>query len=221
MPFPFLLTAMLCTPLGQAWDVDDTQVEAAIAAGQKALLERISDLDEITYRPDRVGMVQTVRGRVTRRLGPVVILVTPGGETLRIPRESITHWVTAGHVHPELTSHFYGGPSALVALALVNSGVDTRNPTLAMLLEALAQDDIQKAGTYVRGLRASLWSAVLARPLGRESRTRYKKLAVAEVAGLVKSMQAGGGFSYTPGVEGAWDNSNTCLLYTSLSPRDS
>lgn len=209
MPLPFLLTVILVAPLGQAWDVDDEQVDAAIAAGQKALLERISDLDEITYRPARVGMVQTVRGRVTRRLGPVVLLVTTSGATLRIPRESITHWVTAGHVHPELTSHFYGGPSALVALALVNSGVDTQNPALAMLLEALAQDDIQKAGTYVRGLRSSLWSAVLARPLGKESRARYKKLATAEIAGLVKSMQAGGGFSYTPGMEGTWDNSNS------------
>lgn len=205
-----LLLLACWTPTAQVAPADDeTRVHAAIEAGKRALLEKISPYDEITYTPAGSLVTTKARGTVTRRLGPTIIIKPLTGGEIRIPRTSILQWVTPGHIHPEMDDFYFGGPSALAAFALVSAGVETTNPTLTRLLNTLAEDDTQKAGTYVRSLRACVWSALLDRPISKRNRTRYRNLLTEEATWLMRAMRDDGGYTYTQDRDGGLDNSNT------------
>ena len=210
---PYLLIlCFLAQPLWP-WEKavdDEAQVLAAIEAGKKALLERISSYDEIEYRTPGAELETThVRGTVTRRLGPTIVIKPLTGGEVHIPRESVVQWTTPGHIHPEMDDLYHGGPSALAAFALVSAGVDTTNQALAMLLETLATDDTKEAGTYVHSLRACVWNALLDRPITKQNRQRYRKLLQEDANWLMRAGNADGGYTYSVNSAAGYDNSNT------------
>ncbi|MBN2559800.1 MAG: DUF4159 domain-containing protein [Phycisphaerae bacterium] len=210
LPASSLLLLVVVALPAQAWQGEETNVATAIEAGKRALLERISEYDQIEYQtPQGNQGLERVRGTVTRRLGPVIVVRVLGGGTIKIPRRSIVLWATPGHIYPEMSGFYYGGPSALVAFALVCAGVDTTHPAMAMLLDALAKDDANEAGTYVHGLRASVWGALLERPIRSSHRAKYRKLLREDMTWLMKAMHVDGGYSYTAAPGGGWDHSNT------------
>jgi hypothetical protein len=207
--FGVLLLMPLLAPPAQTWNVGQAQVDAAIETGKRALLEQVSEYDAIEYRDPEGGGLKKVRGRVTRRVGPVIVIEPLSGGSLRIPRQNIVTWTMPGHVHPEMSGQFAGGPSALAAFALLSAGVETTNPTLTLLLDALAQDDAKPSGTYVHSLRACVWSALLERPITSANRKKYWKLLNEDMSWLTRAMHPDGGYTYTAVPGEGWDNSNT------------
>ncbi len=194
----------------QAWEADDKMVASAIHAGRNALLEQIDFHDEIEYRQaGEPSKTVVIRGTVKRSRASYIEIDTVGGIGLRIPRRSIIRWTTPGHVKQEMHGHFFGGPSALAAFALVSADVKTTHPALALMIDAMTKDNVDRSGTYVRSLRASVWSALLDRPISRSNRLKYRKLLRDDMAFLNKAMRSGGGYSYTRAQGNDWDNSNT------------
>lgn len=205
-----ILTLIFAGPPAQTRSTDRAEVVAAIEAGKRALLERISECHEIEYRSsDLPFQTTTVRGTVTQNQRGIITLKRLNGGTVKIPHRTIVHWATPGHVHPEMGDHHYSGPSTLVAMALISAGVKTTHPTMAMLLDALSKDDTREAGTYVHSLRATVWSALLDRPISRAHRARYRKLLQEDMTWLMRAVKPGGGYDYTPDIDLRWDNSNT------------
>jgi len=189
--------------------VDEESVNRAIERGRRALLEAITDIAEIEYTPKAGQASITIRARVENDRGGALHVVTLEGKRLVILKRTIVRWVRAGHVHPEMDEPmFYSGPTALVALALVLADVPTTDPTLAMAIDALANDDATAMGTYVRSLRATLWSALLERPISKQHRVRYGKLLREDVGWLLKAMKPGGSWDYGNSPEDRTDNSN-------------
>ncbi|HKQ47844.1 MAG TPA: DUF4159 domain-containing protein [Phycisphaerae bacterium] len=204
----YLIVIGCCIP-SFAEGVSDRDVDAAIRRGVAALLDRISQLDEVTYvSTDDPPQTLKVRGTIVQNAGGTLRLKTPEGWTLSIAQNRVSEIVTRGHITPELEGMLRGGPSALAALALVTAGVETTEPKMAMLLDALAQDDTNEMGTYVHSLRSATWSALLERRISRPNRQRFRKLLTADLRWLVQAMQPDGGYNYTQ-AGGRWDHSNT------------
>ena len=110
-----------------AQSVTDQDVDAAIKSGIAALLDRISQLDEVTYHSeDNPPQTLQVRGTLIQNSGGYLRLKTPEGKTLSIPQSRVSDMLTRGHVVPEREGMLRGGPSALAALALV-SGQNARD----------------------------------------------------------------------------------------------
>ncbi len=197
-----------CTVVAQR--VDDRTVDDAIQAGVAALVQRINPLDELEYLTnDTPPESRRVRGEIVKVGGGFIRFKTTDGPTLSIPQNRVVQRFSRGHINPEMDGYHYGGPTALAALALVGAGVESADPKLAMVLDALAADDARESGTYVHSLRAATWSALLDRRLSRASRQRYHKLLTAEKKWLTKAVQADGGYGYTQTSPGGWDHSNT------------
>lgn len=197
-----------CTVAAQR--VDDKTVEDAIQAGVAALERRINPLDELEYlTPDTPPQTRRVRGEIVKVVGGLIHFRTTDGQTLSIPQNRVVQRLARGHIEPEMDGYYYGGPTALAALALVSAGVEMTDAKLAMLLAALAADDARESGTYVHSLRAATWSALLERRQGGARRRRYHKLLTAERKWLTKAMQSDGGYGYTQTPANGWDHSNT------------
>jgi hypothetical protein len=201
-----LLICLLCiAPAGIAAE----SIPSAIDAGTKALLKSIDLHDEIVAMdPARPGETRRYRGRVVKRSSDFIQLEEDNGSKVRILRRDIQHWIPSGMVRPEMEEdHFLGGPSALAALALVNAGVEPGESRLAALLGALAGQDVSKTGTYVRSIRACVWSALIERQVGKVTRAKFKKLLADDVHWLQRAGGNSGLYTYTMG--GGGDHSNT------------
>ncbi|MCG8404752.1 MAG: DUF4159 domain-containing protein [Phycisphaerales bacterium] len=186
----------------------EATVEKATERGIQALLNRIRTDDLIQYRKKKKGRVITVRGRVTSIRNGIVELKTDQGKKVFIRKGRIVVWKRAGYIDPEQPELFYGGPSALTAFALLTAGVPTTHPKMKLLIDALAKDDTKKVGTYVHGLRASVWSALLDGRTNKSHRRKYRRLLRQDMSWLTRAMNGQGSYGY--GLQGgAPDNSNT------------
>lgn len=188
--------------------IDEEAVNRAIERGKKALLEAITDIAEIEYQGGPGGRNATVRGRVQSENASGVVVITTEGKRVVIAKRFIVRWIRGGHVKPEEQTPFYGGPTALAVLALLMADVSTTDPTLSLAIEALASDDTTQMGTYVRSLRACVWSALLERPISKPHRLRYGKLLREDVKWLTTAMRQHGSWDYTAASGGRSDNSN-------------
>lgn len=190
--------------------IDEEAVNRAIERSKRALLEAITDVAEIEYTTGQGNRPIKVRGRVQTENNTSVVITTIEGKRLVISRRSIARYVKAGHVHPEQNDQFFSGPTSLAVLALLMADVPTTDPTLSLAIEALASDDTQRMGTYVRSLRACVWSALLERPISKPHRVRYGKLLRDDVQWLTRAMKEHGSWDYDAGGRGAGrsDNSN-------------
>lgn len=184
-------------------------VDKATERGIQALLDQIRSDDLIRYRrKKKKSAVITVQGRVKSDRGGIVDLVTPKGKTVSIRKGLIVQWKKAGHIDSELSGLLHGGPSALAAFALLTAGVQTTHPKMALLIEALAQDEAKTAGTYVHSLRASVWGALLDGRISKSHRRKYRRLLKQDMNWLTRAMHGGGAYGY--GLSGGHpDNSNT------------
>ncbi len=190
--------------------IDEEAVNRAIERGKRALLEAITDVAEIEYQSPQANRSVKVRGRVQSENATAVVIITTDDKRLVIQRRSITRYVKAGHVNPEEQDQFFSGPTSLAVLALLMADVPTTDPTLSLAIEAIATDDTQRMGTYVRSLRACVWGALLDRPISKPHRVRYGKLLRDDVQWLTKAMKEHGNWDYDSGRRGAGrsDNSN-------------
>jgi hypothetical protein len=189
-----------------AWAEDEEPIDAAIRQGVDVLLVSIRDTDAIEYQ--RGGKVTVVTGTVTKSTKDDVFISTADGKRLSITRESIRKWRRAGLVDAEREAPFYTGPSTLAALALAVAGVETSHPKMQKLLSVLEEGPAGRGGTYVYGLRASLWSTLMERSLGQSQRMRYRKLLAKDVDWLERAERPGGWYTYTA-TGGGGDHSNT------------
>lgn len=200
---------------------DADAVDAAIERGVAALLRSVSEYDEIDYRlrESFPAKNEHVRGHVKRQTRDELVIETDEGRTVTIPRSAVIQWSRPGHVQPERPRPFFGGPSALAALALLSADVEAEGTGLGRLLDGMADDDTEGMGTYVRSLRSAAWSALLQRPLTQTARLRYTNLLRKEMAWLRSAMQEGGGYGYggtdNP-AQRQWDNSNTQFAHLGL-----
>jgi len=199
---------ILAAAATRAQAIDEEAVNRAIERGKKALLEAITDIAVIEYQGGPGGRNVTVRGRVQSENSSGVIVMTTEGKRVVISKRAIVRWVRAGHVKSEETEPFFGGPTALAVLALLNAEVSTTDPTLSLAIEALANDDTRRMGTYVRSLRACVWSALLERPISKVHRLRYGKLLKDDVTWLTNAMRPHGSWDYTAAAGSRSDNSN-------------
>ncbi|MBX3396636.1 MAG: DUF4159 domain-containing protein [Phycisphaerae bacterium] len=185
------------------------RVDQAIARGIEAILSKTVENDVIQYH-DRnpQGPLLTVTGNVTRVLEGSLKFETTDGRKLTIPRRLIKAWSRAGYVKSELPEAAFGGPTALAALALLSAGADPTQGQMKRIIDALSYDEAREAGTYVRSLRASVWSLMLDRKLSAASRRRYARLLAQDVNWLLRAMGPNGAFDYGQGFAGG-DNSNT------------
>lgn len=200
----FALTMLTSAPTVRA--VDDAAVNAAIKEGVAALLNHLRDEDEITYQ--RGPNTVTVRGRVTKSNRDSVQITTTDRKMLSITRSTITTWKQAGLVRDEMGTPCEQGRSTLAALGLAAAGVETTHPKMEQLLAILEDGPGNGGGTYVHGLRASLWSTLLDRPLAQTQRNRFRKLLKQDVDWLQRAGQQSGWYSYTH-AGGGGDHSNT------------
>jgi len=94
------------------------------------------------------------------------------------------------------------GPSALVAYALLESGISATDPKMAKALEFLSYGKTEK--TYTLGLRANVYLAAL------ETAPEYRKNLIADVVQLIKSTK-NGSYNYDCRADGksSGDNSNS------------
>jgi len=188
---------------------DAAAVEAAIQRGIEALLGRVNKHDVITYKTGKRGSSQTVvTGRVEKDRGGLIDFKTLDGRKLTIGRPRIIDWAKAGHIRPEMQEYAHGGPSALAALALLAAGVETTQPQMSTMLEALTRDNGAKAGTYVHSLRAGVWSLLLDRPISKQHKRTYRRLLREDTDWLKRAMGPTGMYGYA-GAGGGRDNSNT------------
>ncbi|MFQ5429334.1 MAG: DUF4159 domain-containing protein [Phycisphaerae bacterium] len=184
-------------------------VEDATRRGVEALLNRIVKEDVIRYRRRRGDKtLTTVRGRVLRSRGATVEFRTADGRKLTIRKVLIRDWTRAGFVKPEMPRAARGGPSALVAFALLSAGVKTTEPRMARLLDALAAQDTREAGTYVHSLRAVVWSLLLDGRVSNRHKRRYRRLLDQDMNWLMRAMSGDGGYGYGQS-GGRSDHSNT------------
>ena len=204
-----------------AWDqapataqpITTSDVDAAIQRGVRALLGRIRTEDIIQYRINgKDKKSRTVRGRVIWERSTRIKIQTDEGKTLTIPIKWIISRSRTGCLPPEPRLISSGGPSALAAFALLSAGVETNHPKLSLLLEALAHDTKTAAGTYatyVRSLRAGVWSLCLDHGLNKAGRRKYRRLLKQEIGWLQRAMKSDGGYGYGERGRGVSDNSNT------------
>lgn len=182
-----VLLVSLTIPRGiaPAGAASEEEVRAAIEQAKRSLLGAISFDVEIEYESaDGAGEKRVVRGKIRRESGGNIDITTPDGKTLSIPRRSVIRQVASGMTQQEMDRFFYTGPSTLTAFALVTAGVPTTESALAALLDALSNEQIKPNGTYVRSLRACLWSALLERQISRANRTKYQRLLHDDMAWL-------------------------------------
>jgi len=194
-------------PPALAGDLSHESIRAATETGKRAILNEIREFDEIEYR--RGNRIVLVRGRVTGRVKEAVVLKTDQGERLTIPENAIRKWKKAGMVNEEMGAPCASGPSTLAAFALVTAGVETTHAKLASLLRALDEQEGPGMGTYVHSLRASLWSALLERPIGAAAKTRYRNLLQRDVNWLTSAAMSDGSYGYNAEPAGYGDHSNT------------
>jgi len=196
-------------------DVTAADVDAAIQKGREALLQQIRMIDVIAYQKPG-GQRQTISGTVTRRRGGVVIIETADGNTERIAERYIKDWQRGGFVNKEEQYIHYGGRTALACLALLNSDLELSEPRLKRCVDALAMHPLPESGTYVRALRASIWShLLLQRRLGAASQRAYKRLLDNDMKWLEREMQPSGAYDYGFDL-GSGDSSNTQFAHLGL-----
>ncbi len=211
----FVFTALVITTTPLAADVTAPAVDAAIQNGREALLQQIRMVDEITYQQPG-GQQKTVRGTVTRRRGGIVIIETSDGSQERITERYITNWARGGFVNKEEAYIHYGGRTALACLALLNSDLELSEPRLKRCVDALALHPLPESGTYVRALRASIWShLLLQRRLSASSQRTYKRLLETDMTWLEREMQPSGAYDYGFDL-GDSDSSNTQFAHLGL-----
>lgn len=185
------------------------RVDQAISRGIEAILSKTVENDVIQYHDRNLkGPLLTVTGHVTRVLEGSLKFETTDGRKLTIPRRLIKSWSRAGYAKSEFPKAAFGGPTALAALALLSAGADPTQGQMKRIIDALSYDDARDAGTYVRSLRASVWSLMLDRKRSAASRRRYTRLLSQEVNWLLRAMGPNGAFDYGQGFAGG-DNSNT------------
>lgn len=193
--------------------VDARDVDRAIDRGKAALLAAIRTKDEITWRTGNAIQVRTVSGIVTRERGGTVSLQTDSREVIEIPRSNIVVWNKRGFVTQEKTEIHHGGPTALVAFALLSADVELSDERMSLMIDALVHHSLPEAGTYVRSLRAGVWAKLLNAPrITSEQRVRFKRLLYKDVQWLQSEIKPDGAFDYGHGITvnpGSGDASNT------------
>ncbi len=208
----------LCAPL-HANGVDGAAVDRAIEHGIKALMDATVGEDVITFKTrQKGGLVRTVRGHVEKDHGARIDFRTVDGEKVSIRKILIDDWQESGYLKEEMTDYFRTGPTTLAAFALVAAGVETRTPQLARMLGALERADTKNMGTYVRSLRACLWSLLLDRKLGEERHQQYRRLLQQDITWLMHARTTQGAHTYFHPREMDFpgDNSNTQFAHLGL-----
>jgi len=209
------LAAPIAAPIAA---IEPDAVEAAIQRGRNALIESINTFDLIVHEPLRGGAepVYTV-GRIVSQDRSALKLQLPNGEPLTVPRARIIRENRIERVDHPYEVPYPAGPSALVALALLDAGVEPSHPRLAGLIDGLEKLPTSAGRIYVRSLRAAVWSTLARSSRGRKAQSHYRRLLVKESVWLKKAMLADGGFTYGDDVRGrGWDHSNTQFAHLGL-----
>lgn len=206
--FPYLIPLLAAAPSYCMADLAD-RVDRAIERGIETILGKSVGQDVITYHERNLrGPLQTITGLVVKVRDGALEVETTEGKKLTIPRRLIVSWKRAGYVESELPEAAFGGPTALAALALLSAGVDPNEPRMKRMIDALAYDEARDAGTYVRSLRAGVFSLMLERKLSAESERRYFRLLGQEAGWLCRAMGPSGAYDYGQSFSSG-DNSNT------------
>lgn len=194
---------------GEVPSLDAETLDGAVQRGIFALLDRIEVECFVRFRnrPGRRPRFIEITGRLIEERATHVLLRLSDGSEQRIERDDILVMRQRGLVQPDMGEPHNGGPSALIAFALLSADVSPRQSPLSALLATLEEHPLP--GTYSRALRAAAWARCVERAGHARERSHYQRLLNIDVAWLAQAARPNGYYSYVRDGDAHEDNSVT------------